>query len=215
MTLGLAWNENLSYADPRNSEYQMEMAKDRYRFVLEQPIVAEPGNRWTYNGGATALIGHLISWGTGLALHDYARKALFEPLGITQSEWIRGSNGEVAAASGLRLRPRDMAKIGGLVLDEGRWDGKQIVPATWLEASFKPHGSIEPYVDYGYQWWLIAFKHTDGPAIVAVGNGGQRIYVFRDLDLVIAVTAGIYDTPNQYRLPNRIVSEFVLPSLTR
>jgi CubicO group peptidase (beta-lactamase class C family) len=215
MTLGLEWNEDIPYTDPRNGEHQMEMAKDRYRFILERPIVAEPGSRWTYNGGATAVIGHLISRGTGMGLHDYARKALFEPLGIAPSEWIKGSNGEDAAASGLRLRPRDMAKIGRLVLDRGNWGKMQIVPGEWLEASFKPYGSIEPYVNYGYFWWLIEFKHTDGPAIVAVGNGGQRIYAFRDLDLVIAVTAGIYNTPNQYRLPNRIVSEFVLPSLTR
>jgi len=106
MTLGTEWDESLPYSDPRNSEIAMELAPDRYRFVLERPIVAEPGSRWNYNGGATAVLAHLIAIGTGTPLFDFARDKLFQPLGIVDAEWVLGSNGEPAAASGLRLRPR-------------------------------------------------------------------------------------------------------------
>lgn len=77
MTLGTEWDETLPYTSPRNSEIAMEMAPHMLRFVLDRPIVAEPGSRWTYNGGCTALIGHLIAEGTGTVLTDFARDKLF------------------------------------------------------------------------------------------------------------------------------------------
>src|SRR5262249_3781630 len=94
MTLGLAWDEiDRPYTDPANSEIAMENAADRYRFVLERPIVAEPGTRWTYSGGAVALIGALIARGAGKPLPEFAREALFEPLGISAFDWAAGQDG--------------------------------------------------------------------------------------------------------------------------
>jgi CubicO group peptidase (beta-lactamase class C family) len=109
MTLGTNWNEEIPYTDPANSEIAMEMAADRYRFILEREVVMEPGVKWTYSGGATALLGRLIAKGTGMALPDFAHRALFEPLGIAEIGWARGLDGEASAASGLRLTPRDLA----------------------------------------------------------------------------------------------------------
>jgi CubicO group peptidase (beta-lactamase class C family) len=82
----------------------MELSPDRYRFVLDRPIVGEPGVKWTHNGGATALLGRLIAKGTGEKLPDYARHALFDPLGLEPNEWSNGLQGEAHAASGLRMR---------------------------------------------------------------------------------------------------------------
>jgi len=96
MTLGLEWDElTVPYGDPRNSENAMEAAPDRFRFILDRPITDAPGAKWTYCGGATALLGRLISKGTGDALHDYARRVLFEPLGFGPSEWSVGSDGAI------------------------------------------------------------------------------------------------------------------------
>lgn len=103
MTMGQAWDEDLPYSDPRNSEIAMEMAPDRYRFILEQPAVAAPGSTWTYSGGATALLGRLIERGSGLSLPDFARRHLLTPLGIEAMEWAAGNDGTYSAASGLRL----------------------------------------------------------------------------------------------------------------
>jgi CubicO group peptidase (beta-lactamase class C family) len=136
MMLGTEWDEGLSYADPRNSEHAMELADDRYRFVLDRPMVAEPGTRWVYNGGATAVLGRLIAKGSGRSLRDYAERRLFAPLRIGEFEWVRGHDGEFIAASGLRLRPRDLARIGQLVLDGGRFEGRQIVPRGVARAVF-------------------------------------------------------------------------------
>ncbi|MFD2356796.1 serine hydrolase domain-containing protein [Nonomuraea ferruginea] len=120
MTLGLEWDESVPYTSAANSEIAMEEAPDRYRYVLERPIVEEPGTRWSYCGGATALLGGIIARGAGRPLDEYARQVLFEPLGIGAFEWTKGADGVPLAAAGLRLTPRDLAAIGVMVLRGGR-----------------------------------------------------------------------------------------------
>jgi CubicO group peptidase (beta-lactamase class C family) len=131
MTLGIEWNEDLPYTDPRNGEIAMEHAPDRYRFVLSRPVVAPPGAQWGYCGGATALLGGLIARGTGMDLLAYARAALLDPLGVGASAWSLGFDGQPAAASGMRLTAAGLARIGECVLAGG--DG--VVPADgWRSA---------------------------------------------------------------------------------
>ena len=212
MRLGTEWNERLPYTDPRNSEIAMELADDRYRFVLDRPMAVEPGTQWVYNGGATAVVGRLVAKGSGQTLRAYAEKMLFAPLGITDVDWVRGRDGEYAAASGLRLRPRDLAKIGQLVLNDGRWDDARIVPADWLEQSFRTRARLER-INYGYQWWL-GPEGPDGPRWIAgFGNGGQRLWINPGLDLVVVVTAGNYNQRDAWKLPVAIITEIVLPGL--
>lgn len=213
MTLGTEWNEDLPYSDPRNSEIAMEMAADRYRFILERPFVTEPGSKWDYNGGATAVLAHLISRGAGTPLFDYAREKLFDPLGIVDAEWVLGTNGEAAAASGLRLRPRDLAKIGQMILGGGRWRGKQLVPMAWLEQSFTPHIRTNGELGYGYQWWLGKLHVGGNPWMGAFGNGGQRLAIFPSVDLLVIVTAGNYNKSNAWKLPVAIIAEVVFPAI--
>ena len=138
MTLGMEWDEQLPYTDPKNSEIAMERALDRYRFILDRPFVTVPGERWIYSGGAVALLGHLIAKGSGMTLPDFAHQALFVPLGIEAFEWAKGGDGVPSAASGLRLRPRDLLRIGEMLLAGGEWHGTRIVSRAWLDASFTP-----------------------------------------------------------------------------
>src|SRR5215813_11243796 len=143
MTLGLEWDElTIPYGDPRNSENAMEAAPDRFRFILERPIVGEPGARWTHCGGATALLGHLIAKGTEEPLLAYCRRVLFDPMGVGPADWAKGQDGEFRAASGLRLLPGDLLKIGQLVLAGGVWSGHQIVPGDWLKRALTPAVTI-------------------------------------------------------------------------
>ena len=114
----------LPYNNTANSETAMDMASDRYRYILDRPIVTEPGKHWVYNGGATALLGRLIAKGTGKSLHEYAREVLFDPLGIGPTDWYAEENGELIAASGMRMTPRDLARIGQLTLRGGVWEGR-------------------------------------------------------------------------------------------
>ncbi|MBG0819478.1 serine hydrolase [Planomonospora sp. ID91781] len=187
MTLGLEWDESAPYTSPANSEIAMEFAPDRFRYILERPIVDEPGVRRSYCGGATALVARLVEKGTGSALEDYARTRLFEPLGIGRFEWTTGTDGRALAAAGLRLTPRDLLAIGRLVLERGAG----IVPESWLETALSPHVRIDEDSHYGYQWYV------GDTWTAAFGNGGQRIHVVPALDLVVAVTAGRYNLPDQ------------------
>jgi CubicO group peptidase (beta-lactamase class C family) len=218
MTLGLEWNEDLPYTSVANSEIAMEMAQDRYRFVLSQPVAEEPGQHWHYCGGATAVIGRLLERGTGEPLPEFARRALFEPLGISAFEWMTGQDGVASSASGLRLATPDLARIGQLVLDHGRKDGRQIVPSGWLETALRRHLRIDGDLGYGYQWYAGTSPAPDGTGPLrwsaAFGNGGQRLYVLPDLDGVVAITAGNYDTAEQSATPSAIMDEAVLPSLS-
>ncbi|MBW8723955.1 MAG: serine hydrolase [Inquilinus limosus] len=215
MSSGLAWSEDLPYSDPRNSERLMSDAPDPYRYVLEQPFATTPGERWVYSGGSTALLSAVLQQVSGRSLEVMAREMLFAPLGIDDVEWVRYPNGDPVAASGLRLRPRDIAKIGRLVLDRGAWQGKQIVSAGWIAQSTTRQIAAEDQIDYGFQWWL-GHSQVDGRELrwsAGVGWGGQRLFLVPDRDLLVVVTAGLYDQPDEQDALGRTVLEhYVLPA---
>lgn len=219
MALGTEWDElSIPYSNPANSEIAMERAPDRYRFILDRPIVTEPGTRWIYNGGATALLGHLIATGTGLALPEFAQAALFGPLGIDSFEWVRGLDGATpSAASGLRLRPRDLARIGRLVLQGGRWEGRAVVPAAWLETCLQPRLRVDDARRYGLHWYLAELPRPGGGPPIrlvgAYGNGGQRLFVLPAFDVVVVTTFGNYNRPVQAQAPLALLREVVMPAL--
>lgn len=214
MTMGLEWNEDVPYDDPANSEIGMEMAPDRYRFILERPFIAAPGERWIYNGGASALLGRLIELGSGMSLLDFARVKLFDPLGITQVEWVTGADGVYSAASGLRLRPRDLAKIGQLILQHGTWQGQAVVPHAWLNQALTTRIPCFDDVHYGYQWYVRDATDGHGKRVFALGNGGQRLIVLPQHDLIVAILCGRYNQPDQWKAPAAIMLQHVLPNLT-
>ena len=198
MTMGLEWNEDLPYNDPRNSEIAMERSKDRYRYVLERPIVAAPGERWRYCGGATAILGHLIAKGAGVPLLDYAREKLFTPMGIDQVEWTPGFNGESAAASGLRMRAPDLARIGQLLLQGGEWNGRPLVSKEWVAQSLAPRVPAFEGLHYGYHWYA-AQQKQGGPVHMAIGLGGQRLIVVPAQELVYVIFMGNYTRADQLK----------------
>jgi CubicO group peptidase (beta-lactamase class C family) len=174
MTSGFEWDESTyPYTDPRNSETAMDASASSVRFVLGRDLVADPGSRFRYCGGCTMLLAGIVHNVTGTALDAYAGKMLFRPLGITEFEWLHHRDGLPIAASGLRLRPRDMAKIGYLYVNQGRWGGQQILPASWVMESTLPQVVFDSTTAYGYQWWLDyegagAYRF---PVLVARGNG--------------------------------------------
>jgi CubicO group peptidase (beta-lactamase class C family) len=214
MTLGLEWDEvTLSYDDPRNSDIRMESAPDRLRFVLERPMVSEPGEKWTYCGGATALLGKIIAKGAGETLLAYSRRVLFDPLGFGPAEWAVGRDGEARADSGLRLLPRDQVKLGGLVLAGGTWNGNRVVPAEWITRVTTPMVQIDRGRSYGYQWYMGDFAggiHWMG----GIGWGGQYLLVMPKLDLVVALNCGNYHKPlaEQTAVARAVMTDVVLPS---
>jgi CubicO group peptidase (beta-lactamase class C family) len=218
MSSGLAWDEKRPYSDPKNSEIMMIRSTDPYRFVLEQTVLWEPGKTWNYNGGNTQLLAGVVERTTGKWLTDFAKEALFEPLGITSFEWVKmPANGNVAAASGLRLRPRDMAKIGKLVLGKGLWNGRRVVSESWIRESTQGRFDVWSTNRYGYHWWVgtSTIGGRNIAWIAAMGLGGQRIYMVPSHDLVVVITAGLYASDDQDWVVRNIFENYALASIRR
>jgi CubicO group peptidase (beta-lactamase class C family) len=194
MSMGLKWVEATpATGDFNNDEARMNMAWDPNRYVLGLPATAPAGQEFFYNTGALRLVSAIIHRVTGRLLDEFARETVFDPLGITRFEWDR-ARGETDAGGGLRLRPRDMAKIGQLVLAGGRWSGRQIVSKSWIEASTASKIKATEDQFYGYLWWLGRSRINERMVhwIGALGRGGQSIRIVPELDLVVPVTAGYY-----------------------
>ena len=132
----------------------MDIAADPVRYTLSQPSETPPGEVFNYSGGGAIIISRLLRKATGQPIDALARTELFEPLGSRIFEWPPIASDEPAAASGLRLRPRDTAKLGQLVLDHGAWRGQQVVPADWIAAATTPQIGAPLLWFYGYQFWL-------------------------------------------------------------
>ncbi len=216
MSHGLKWDENIPYSDPHNSEVEMDNAADPYRFVLAQPIDTPPGAVWNYSGGGAALISAVLHQATGKTEDVLAQELLFSPLGITDVAWQQyPRNDEPIAASGLRMLPRDLLKLGQLVLNHGAWNGRQIVPAAWIVASTTPQIEAAQLYFYGYQWWLgrslVHGQSVDWSA--GIGWGGQRLYVIPRLDMVALVMAGLYSSDMQSWVPLQVLDRYVLAAV--
>jgi CubicO group peptidase (beta-lactamase class C family) len=218
MSSGLAWDESLPYSNPANSERRLIDAPDPLKYVFEQRLVARPGEIYNYNGGGTTVLGAAVAKATGQRLDDYARDKLFSPLDITDYDWVKlpfAADSPPAAASGLRLRARDAAKLGQLLLSDGTWQDKQVLPKGWAADSIKPRLNGDGLFFYGYQWWLGRSFHNGAELTWAagVGYGGQRLYVVPALDLVVMVNAGHYGGPLQGVIPIGIFTRVVLPAV--
>lgn len=208
MRTGIDWYVSLRYT--------MFQTPDWAQFVLNRPMITEPGTEFLYNDGTAFVLSVVLQNATGVTTIDFADKHLFQPLGITDYTWKTSSRDFANTAWGLHLTPRDMAKFGYLYLHSGEWDGQQIVPAEWVKTSTQPHvdpqaASIPvPHPDdqaYGYMWWSYA---GDG-YYAARGLEGQRIWVLPDHNLVVVLTARV-DTSTTLAL-KPILDDYVIPSV--
>jgi CubicO group peptidase (beta-lactamase class C family) len=194
MSSGLDWREWGGYG-LTNPETGLYWRSSQARYLFARPMVAAAGERFNYNGGGTAVLAQILAQRINMPLPEYARKYLFEPLGITDVEWMNDMRGRPVAFAGLRMRPRDLARIGRMILAHGQWQGRQIVPAAWLQDSTRGHIDAELGLRYGYFWWVgqtnVRGSTYDWSA--GIGNGGQRLFLLPALDIVIVITAGEYN----------------------
>jgi len=187
MTSGLDWSEPLTSAPP---ETMLEMARSRdwVGFVLDRPMAHTPGTAFNYNSGDWHVVSAILARKTWLDTLEYARRTLFAPLGIADATWRVDPQGIRSGGFGLSLQPRDMAKIGYLYLQRGRWAGQRIVSETWIDRVF--HATVDmnlgstPRFRYASGWWTIPEKR----AYLAVGFQRQLIIVLPESDLVAVVT---------------------------
>jgi len=198
MSTGLDWNES-NYGALSNPETALFWRTSQARHTFDRPMVAAPGLRFNYCGGNTAVLADLLVRFTGQTVPNYAEERLFRPLGIHDWAWVNDYRDRPLAFAGLRLTPRDLLKIGQLVLSDGQFDGRAIIDAAWIEVSTTRHMATGDGLHYGYQWWLgeVAARGGLHPYIAGFGNGGQRLFVVPSLALVVAITAGNYGRADQ------------------
>lgn len=224
MTSGFDWNEEVPYTDPRNDEIRMTRDPHPLRYALARAFVNDPGSDFKYNGGLTQVVAAVLVRATKTSVQDYARQKLFEPLGIKDVEWVGDLAGMPAAASGLRMRARDLAKFGSLYLNDGKWNGKQVIPRSWIELStkrqfrFRPRTGADAGGEFGYSyfWWYSCFPSAQGliEARTAVGNGQQRVFVLPTANMVVTIFAGRYnDFTTGNSLGRRILLEHIIPAV--
>jgi CubicO group peptidase (beta-lactamase class C family) len=168
----------------------MRAAPDMVQFILDLPMIAEPGSQFGYNSGASHLLSALISLRTGETTEEFAGRHLFGPLGIRRISWPSDAQGNGRGWGDLMLASPDMAKIGYLYLNKGRWDGKQIVSERWVKEATRRHIGTPDAAGYGYQWWV---RQDDPRRYEALGRAGQRITVIPQLDVVVVFTGGGFE----------------------
>jgi CubicO group peptidase (beta-lactamase class C family) len=198
MTSGIEWQEK-AYT-PDETIMRMYASPDRTEFVLSQPMSNAPGTKFYYNSGNPYVLSALITKKTGQSAFDFAKKELFEPLGITSARWGRvDAQGVTDGEAGLFLSPHDMARVGYLYLHNGLWDGKQVIPSSWVDRV--KEGNISATFGYHYSnlWWSLPEKG----AYMALGRHSQVILVLPKLD-VVAVMTGILRDDEFYSTPRLV-----------
>jgi CubicO group peptidase (beta-lactamase class C family) len=217
MTAGLNWDES-SYprSDSRNDNTAMNRSANWIDYILNKKVVDTPGKKFNYTSGLTILLGEIIRGSSGLHADGFAEKHLFEPLGISDYKWYKNSvYGTIHTGGGLSLRPRDLVKIGCMVLKGGKWNGRQIVSINWINESTQAHINAEGH-DYGYQWWRgkTVKKNQIYEAFWAAGAGGQYMFLLPELDLIAVFTSKHKDNPGGGRRVFSMLTNYILPAVT-
>ncbi len=206
MTAGLQWNGT----EDVNGMWKTD---DIIKFCLEKPVVTEPGIQFNYSNGWSTLLGAIVSRSSGKSFEEFSRKYLFAPLGITDIWFQIYPEGTTDTDGGLYMRPRDLAKIGSLLLQNGQWNNARIINEDWIKKStgrnLKPNNTTW----YGYQWWSREFKvgNKTIPSYYASGYGGNYMFVFPELDVLVVLNAEIFGKKAGYS--RDLFENYILPAI--
>jgi CubicO group peptidase (beta-lactamase class C family) len=202
MKSGFEWDER-DYSRPDNDYTLMYASPNPVQYVLDKPMIANPGSTWVYNTGCSHLLSAIIDNTTGIGTRDFAQTYLFNPLGINHLDWAIDNQDIPYGGSNLRLTPRQMAKFGFLFLNNGSWDNHQLIPQEWVTASTQPTDSTWWYA---YQWW----NEPNRNSFSARGYKGQEIIVIPDYNMVVVFTANTNLIGNLY---GTIIDNFIIPAI--
>ncbi len=204
MTAGFRWVEDFT-------EYTIDDQEDWLQAIVDLPLVADPGTGFEYSTGSTHLLSAVITAATGQSTCAYAHEQLLEPMGITAEHWGADPQGIFSGGCNLYRTARELLRLGLLHLQDGVWEGEQLVPDGWIESTEHWHTDFGDGWGYGYCFWL---TELDGhPMAIAWGYGGQLVYILRDLDLAVLITTNTRDySPDYDGTP--LVRDYVIPAVT-
>ena len=195
----------------------MRASEDWVQYVLDLPMVEEPGARFEYCNGASHLLSAILQQATGVTAAEFAERHLFAPLGISGVVWPETADGVSIGYAEIRMLPRDLAKIGLLYLHRGVWDGAQVVPAAWIETSTRQHVAESATDGYGYQWWVdkatvwarLGWAEFT-PTFTARGWGGQYVSVVPEKNLVVVFTGRL--PAGDFGAPAKLLQSKIVPA---
>jgi CubicO group peptidase (beta-lactamase class C family) len=217
MSDGLEWDENISYADTTNSERRLNNSRDPIEYYLSRQSLHKPGTVFNYSGGCTQMLAAIVRISSGLEIDEFVNQNIFKPLGITTFEWVKRKDGIPIAASGLRMRSRDLLKFGLLYLNNGNYNGIQIIPQSLAIEAQSLQFQIEPGVGYGFQIWIPTDVINGDPvtSVEANGNGGQVIAIIKKYNMVIVITAGHYNKKDMPWWTSDIYIKHIYPAVVK
>jgi CubicO group peptidase (beta-lactamase class C family) len=205
---------------PGNEE-KMYPTSNWVKFALDLPMdeAKENGRQWDYFTAGVVLLGDILDKSVPGGLERYAEKELFKPLGITRYEWQYTPQKVVNTAGGLQMTSLDYTKFGQLYKNGGLWNGKPVLPKHWVEESFQKYLKIPDSENgfYGLLFWNTAYKVNGHPCetFYCSGNGGNKIFVFTDLPLVVVITATAYNKPYAHPQVDKMMERYILPAVVR
>lgn len=214
MRSGMNWNDNA----PSGYSFNGLVSSDDWtRFALTAPMLTKRGQMFDYNTGNSQILAGILDEVTDGHFEEYARTKLLDPIGIRDCTWIKDPTGVPAGGHGLAMTSEDLARLGFLFLNEGRWDGKRVVPKKWVKTAVVPR--VESRQDfnrgysYAYHWWVMGKN-----VFSAQGYGGQMLFVFPEKDLIVVTTANLdyrmYQPVHEMilkEIPNAIKSDAAIP----
>ncbi|MGH3881551.1 MAG: serine hydrolase domain-containing protein [Actinophytocola sp.] len=203
MTSGSRWTEN-------TTETQLQHTPDWVAATLRLPRAATPGAVFNYSTGDSHLSSAVLTEATRTTACEFVHENLLAPMGVVAERWGRDPQGYFSGGYNFYATPRELAKFGLLYLDDGRWNGRQLVPADWVAASMADQVDAGAPFSYGYDFWLrdIAGHHV----AMAWGFGGQMIYIVEDLDLVVVMTTNTRDFDQDSFTGLSVIEDDVLPA---
>ncbi|WP_316804762.1 serine hydrolase [Pedobacter nototheniae] len=219
LTMSSAFDGNDDLGESPGNEENMYPTTDYVKFALDLNMAEDKqnGKQWSYFTVGTMLLGDIMDKVIPGGLELYAKNKLFAPLGIDSLEWARTPQGKPFTGGGLRLRALDFAKLGQLYKNNGIWNGKQVLPKSWVEKSFRHLQTLPADRPgfYGFLFWNKTFN-INGKKLetyYSSGNGGNKIYIFKDIDLVVVIDASAYGTSFAHQQADQIIEKYILPAV--